>query len=92
MTARKRKKLLGKRNWFQPRKKERRRRRAKIKRKRMPQKGDEIPTISILFCLHTPGGQAEKNILKILREGIKVVERGKRMINKMDLLQESRSV
>ena len=99
LAARKRKKLLGKGNWFQPRKREREgMRRPPMtmtqRKQRMTKESDEIPTVSVLFCPQTPGGQLAKNlqraenrISKILRERIKVVERGGRMIK--DILHKS---
>ena len=91
LAARKRKKLLGKGNWFQPRKKKEAR--GPRNQKKMTQKV-EVPTVSVLFCPQTPGGQLARNIqkvenriAKIVGERIKVVERGGRMIK--DILHKS---
>ena len=96
LATRKRKKLLGKGNWFQPRKKEDGRGPTpRTQKKKKTQRGNvEIPTVSVLFCPQTPGGQLAKNlqkvenrIAKILGERIKIVERGGRMIK--DILHKS---
>ena len=87
LAARKRKKLLGKGNWFQPRRKEENGQRGCGGRKSRQNNKDEIPTVSVLFCPQTPGGQlakrlqkVENRIAKIVGERIKVVECGGRMI------------
>ena len=95
LATRKRKKLLGKGNWFQPRKKEDGRGPTPRTQKKKTQRGNvEIPTVSVLFCPQTPGGQLAKNlqkvenrIAKIIGERIKIVERGGRMIK--DILHKS---
>ena len=87
LATRKRKKLLGKGNWFQPRKKEENGPRGCRGNKSRQINNAEIPTVSVLFCPQTPGGQlakrlqrVENRIAKIVGERIKVVECGGKMI------------